>query len=59
MEVYLQYLGVYVWKSVENGYDVPKTTLVDAIERRKHEYNARERNAILCGLAYSEFTKFM
>ena len=34
MEVYLQSLGVNVWESVENDYNVPKTTLAIATYRR-------------------------
>ena len=57
MEVYLQSLGVDIWQSVENGYNAPKTAPVDIVDRRLYEYNARARNAILCGLEDSEFTK--
>ena len=48
MEVYLQSLGFNVWQSVENGDDVPKTTLVDTTNRRQYEYNARDINLTLC-----------
>ena len=59
MEAYLQSLGVDVWKFVENGYDVPKIAPVDVVDRSKYEYDARARNALLCGLVDSEFTKVM
>ena len=45
MEVYLQSLGVDVWKSIENGYDVPKTTPIEAAERRQKGY---ECNIVWC-----------
>ena len=48
-----------VWKLVENGYQVPKSTQIDAIDKRLYENNAMARNAILCVLVDYEFTKVM
>ena len=59
MEAYLQSLEVNVWQLVKNVYSVPKTTIVDIIIKILYENNARVRNAILCGLEDSEFTKVM
>ena len=59
MEVHLQSLEVEVWQSIENGYNVPVTTPINPLERRHCECNARERNALLCGLADIGFTKVM
>ena len=42
---------------VQNVYNSPKTDLVDIDDIILYENNVRERNAILCGLVYSEFTK--
>ena len=42
---------------MENGYDVPKTTLIDALDKLWYENNARAMNALLCGLVHSELTK--
>ena len=36
VEVYLQSIGVDVWKSIENGYNAPKTTPVDVDDRRQY-----------------------
>ena len=57
MEVYLQSLGMDFRQSIKNGYEVPKTTLMDAFDRRQHKNNAKAINSILCVLAYFEFTK--
>ena len=62
-----------IWKSVEDGYEFPKetidesegtnehttsrTTPVDPKNKRQYEWNARENNAILCGITDVEFTK--
>ena len=59
VEVYLQSLGVDVWKYVENGYNGPKTAPIDAADGRLYGCNVRARNALLCGLVDSEFTKVM
>ena len=39
MEVYLHSLRPDVWKSVENGYVVPKNAPVDATVKRTYECN--------------------
>ena len=57
MEEYLQSLGFDIQKSVQNVYNYPKTDIVDIDDIILYENNAREKDAILCGLAYSEFTK--
>ena len=57
MEVYQQSLGVDIWDSVENGYEVPKTTPMDAADKRQYKNTARARNAKLCDLTDYEFTK--
>ena len=59
MEVYLQSLGVDVWHSTQNGYQVPETRPMDATDRILYKNNARAMNAILCVQADSEFPKVM
>ena len=59
MEVYLQSLGVDIWDSVENGYEVPKTTSMDLVDRGQYKNNSRAKNEILSGLENFYFTKVM
>ena len=42
-----------------NGYKNLETTLVELADRTLYEYNAKAKNAILCGLANIAFTKVM
>ena len=74
MEVYLQSLGMNVWKSIEDIYEFLKaadesedngehsiswTTTVDPENRKKYEWNAQANNVILCSIVHVEFTKLM
>ena len=75
MEVYLKYPGIDIWRSVEDKYELPKEIIneseetdehivsriapIDLENRRRYEWNAREKNALLCGLVHVKFTKVM
>ena len=57
MEAFLQTLGIYIWKFIEDGYIVPKYPPIDGFGKKFYECNAKYRNAIVCGLNDSKFTK--
>ena len=59
MEVYLQSLGVDIWNSLVNGNTNLETIPIEPTHKIIYEYNVKARNAILCGMEYVEFTKFM
>ena len=44
-------------ESAKDEHIIPKTTPFELEDRRLYECNAMPKNAILCGLAYVEFTK--
>ena len=51
-------LGAYVWEVVETGYTKP-AVLLSKDEKIEFTFNAKVMNAILSGLAESEFVKVM
>ena len=52
-------LGVGIWQSVINEYDVPDLLPIDLHGRRFYEQNAKAMDALLVGLIESEFIKVM
>ena len=59
IKVYLQAQGVDVWKAVVNRYNLPATPPIDQASKKLYEDNSKAMNAILSGLAETEFEKFM
>jgi hypothetical protein len=59
MQAFFIPLGYDVWASVVNGYKDPNTPPTDTTEIRLNNNNSRARNAILCGLKKSVYTKVM
>ena len=59
MEVHLMDLGVGVWKSVFNGYDIPDSLPTDLHGRRLYENNSKVVDALLARLTKSKFIKVM
>ena len=73
--LYLQSLGMDIWKSIENGYTflketsvvpkeidknehtIPRTSLVEPKDRTSYQWNSKDKNEIIYGLEYDEFTK--
>jgi hypothetical protein len=58
MRTYLMSLGADVWEVVETGYTKP-TVFLSKDEKLEFTFNAKAMNAILSGLAESEFVKVM
>jgi hypothetical protein len=58
MRTYLMYLGADVWEVVEIGYTKP-IVFLSKDEKLEFTFNAKAMNAILSGLAESEFVKVM
>ena len=58
MRTYLMSLGADVWDVVETGYIKP-AVLASKDDKLEFTFNAKEMNAILNGLAESEFVKVM
>jgi hypothetical protein len=58
MRTYLMSLGADVWEVVETGYTKP-TVFLSKDEKLEFTFNAKAMNAILTGLAESEFVKVM
>lgn len=42
-----------------DGYEIPKSPLIDQVEKKACESNAKEKNTILCALSNSEFVKIL
>ena len=59
MRVYMQSLGVDVWKAVLNRYNVPATPPVDNAGKKIYEDKSKAMNTILSGLAETVFVKVM
>lgn len=59
MESYLMALGMDIWMSIVEGYEIPKNPPRDQVGKRACELNGKARNAILCGLTNCEFVKVM
>jgi hypothetical protein len=58
MRTYLMSLGADVWEVVETGYTKP-IVFLSKDEKLEFTFNAKAMNAILSGLAESEFVKLM
>lgn len=59
METYLSALGFDIWQSIIDGYTTHATSPTDVAGKKLSECNAKDKNAILCGLSKSEFVKVM
>ena len=60
MKLFLQSLGLDIWKAIVNGYTPPKRDLpAGTIEILRFECNSRAMSDILGGLAGSKFVKVM
>jgi hypothetical protein len=58
MRTYIMALGAEVWDVVETGYVKP-IVLASKDDKLEFRFNAKSMNAILSGLAKSEFVKLM
>jgi len=59
MQSFFMYLGYDVWYLLVNGYKDPNINPTDMTKIRLNINNSKDRNAILCGLKKSIYTKVM
>lgn len=59
MNTYIMSLGIDIWLSVENGYQVSKTLPIDLNGKENYLNNAKTNNVMLFGLTYTEIFKVM
>ena len=59
MRAFIEAQGIEIWKSIENGYKVPKTVPADASELAQYNNNSRARNHFLSAIDESVFNKVM
>jgi len=52
-------LGIDVWMVVENGFQVPETSLINVASKYSYAYNEMEKDVNLSGLSDIEFVKLM
>lgn len=57
MDTYLTSLGYDVWRDTKDDYVEPTHPITNPNAKKEHENNAKEKNAILSGLANFEFFK--
>jgi hypothetical protein len=58
MKTYIMALGADVWDVVESGYVKP-VVIANNDDKIEFNFNAKDMNAILSGLAQEEFVKVM
>ena len=58
-ESLLEAQGIKIWQSIENGYKVPHTILIDATELAEYNNNSKAKNHLLGVINESVFNKVM
>ena len=59
MRAFIEAQRIEIWKSIENGYKVPKTVPTDAGELIQYNNNSKARNHLLSAINESVFNKVM
>ena len=59
MGSFIEAQGIQIWKSIENGYKVPKIIPIDADELAQYTNNSKARNHLLGAINESVFNKVM
>ena len=59
MRAFIEAQGIEIWKSIENGYNVPDTVPTDAVELNQDNNNLKAINNLLGVINESVFNKVM
>ena len=59
IRAFIEAQGIEIWKSIENGYKVPKTVPTDAGELVQYNNNSKAINHLLSAINESVFNKVM
>lgn len=59
MQEYISSLGCDIWEDIKNGYTIPFTPIIDAIDKKMYENNSKAKNAIMCRLVDTELLSVM
>jgi hypothetical protein len=59
MKIYLMSIGLEIWTLVEKGYDVPKATPIEEVDKKQFWEHAKALNTLQAGLSKKILAKVL